>query len=95
MKTLSNDNSAQLRQETPHSVTSPRKQTISKALRRRAESLINDRTIDAAGRIWIRYALEINDAAGLAELVRRADAGEPLMNDSHLQEANNELSTKS
>ena len=54
---------------------------------RRAQSLINDRAIDRGARVWIRYALEINDGPGLAELVRRADAGEPIIDDSHLSEA--------
>lgn len=53
--------------ETPH--------VTSDALRRRAQSLLNDRSIDPQWRPIIRYALEINDP-WLAELVRRADAGE-------------------
>ena len=81
-----NDNSAQLRNETSHSVTSTTNIPIS-ALRHRAQSLLEDKTIGAAGRVWIRYALEINDVPGLTELVRRADAGEPIIDDSHLQEA--------
>ena len=38
---------------------------------------MNDRTIDAESRALIRFALEIDDPF-LAELVRRADAGESL-----------------
>jgi len=38
---------------------------------------VNDRTIDAESRALIRFALEIDDPF-LAELVRRADAGESL-----------------
>jgi len=87
-----NHNSAQLRDETPQQSTSTTNNTISDAVRRRAQSLINDRTIDAGGRAFIRYALEINDDSGLAELVRRADAGEPIIDDSHLLEANDEIS---
>ena len=52
------------------------------------------RTIDASERVWIRYALETNDASGLAELVRRADAGEPIIDDSHLLEEKEELSAE-
>jgi hypothetical protein len=85
--------SAQLRQATPNTTDSITNNTISDAVRRRAQSLIKDRAIDASGRTWIRYALEINDPA-LPELVRRADAGEPIIDDSHLLEANEEDSTE-
>jgi hypothetical protein len=87
---MSTHSSAQARAETPHATNSITNNTISDAIRCRAHSLINDRTIDPNERIWIRYALETNDAAGLAELVRRADAGEPIINDSHLVETNEE-----
>jgi hypothetical protein len=87
-----NHNSAQLRDETPQPATSITNKPISDAVRRRAQSLINDRTIDAGGRAFMRYALEINDEAGLSELVRRADAGEPIIDDSHLLEAHEEIS---
>ena len=83
---MSNDNSAQLRDETPHSVTSTKTNTISDAIKRRAQSLIKDRTIDASERTIIRYALEINDPC-LAGLVRRADTGESFIdNISALEE---------
>ncbi|MEN3328403.1 MAG: hypothetical protein V7638_3210 [Acidobacteriota bacterium] len=49
--------------------------TINIAVKRRAQSVINDRSIDAESRALIRFALEINDPL-LAELVRRVDAGE-------------------
>src|SRR5215213_5078632 len=81
--------SAHERLATPHATNSTTNNTISDAVRRRAHALINDRTIDASGRIWIRYALEINDPA-LQELVRRADAGEPIIDDAHPIEANEE-----
>jgi len=48
------------------------------ALKRRARAVLNDRSIDAQSRAIIRYALEINDP-WLAELVRRADAGESVV----------------
>src|ERR1041385_5364756 len=54
-----NHNSAQLRDETPHATNSITNKPISEALKRRAQSLINDRIIDASERTWIRYALEI------------------------------------
>jgi hypothetical protein len=47
------------------------------ALTRRAQAVLNDTSIDPQSRAIIRYALEINDP-WLAELGRRADAGEPL-----------------
>ena len=86
--------SAPERKATPHATTSTTNNTISDAVRRRAHALINDRTIDANERVWIRYALETNDAPGLAELVRRADAGEPIIDDAHLLESTEEFSTE-
>jgi hypothetical protein len=86
--------SAPERGATPHATNSTTNQTISDAVRRRAHALINDRTIDASERVWIRYALETNDTAGLAELVRRADAGEPIIDDSHLLEEKEDYSTE-
>src|SRR5215217_8392255 len=86
--------SAPERQATPHATNSTTNQTISDAVRRRAHALINDRTFDASERVWIRYALEANDAAGLSELVRRADAGEPIIDDSHPLGSTEEISTE-
>jgi hypothetical protein len=82
--------SAQLRDEKPQPTNSITNNSISDAVRRRAQALIEDKSIDSNGRTWLRYALEINDPM-LPELVRRADAGEPIMDDSHL-EANDEVS---
>ena len=90
---MSTHSSAPAREETPHATNSITNNPISDAVKRRAQSLIKDRTIDATERTWIRYALEINDPA-LPELVRRADAGEPIIDDSHLLEANEEISTE-
>src|SRR5215217_167729 len=64
-------------QETPHE-TETTQITISDALRRRAQSVINDRSIDPQWRNIVRYALEINDPL-LADLVRRAGAGEKII----------------
>jgi hypothetical protein len=86
--------SAPERHATPHATNSTTNQTINAAIKRRAQSLINDRTIDAGDRAFIRYALATNDAPGLSELVRRADAGEPIIDDSHLLETNDEISTE-
>ena len=61
--------------ETPHvNQTSPTN-TIINALKRRAQSVLNDQSIDPQSRAIIRYALETNDP-WLADLVRRADEGE-------------------
>ena len=86
--------SAPERGATPHATNSTTNNPISDAVRRRAHALINDHAIDANERVWIRYALETNDTAGLTELVRRADAGEPIIDDSHLLQANDEISTE-
>ena len=66
MKIMLNVNSALERNETPHT-NSPQNDTlkanrcISVADRRRAESVISDRSIDARSRAVICYALETND----------------------------------
>ena len=64
--------------ETPHSNQTSRTNTIINALKQRAQAVLNDRSIDAQSRAIIRYALETNDP-WLAELVRRADAGETVI----------------
>ena len=70
---MSTDSSA-TRRETPHVTKLSRTNTILNALRRRAEAVVNDKTIDPQTRAIIRYALEVNDP-WLARLVRYADAG--------------------
>jgi len=52
--------------------------TVSDATKRRAESVINDRTIDPQWRTIIRFALELNDPS-LDELVSRAAAGDNIV----------------
>ena len=64
-----NLNSAQLRQETPHT---------SDTLKRRALSIIKNKSIDAGTRLVIRYGLETNDPS-LGDLMRRVDAGETII----------------
>jgi len=66
---MTNLSSARLREETPH---------ISYALKRRVQSIINNKSIDPQTRALIRYALEINDP-WLPELVRCVDAGESIV----------------
>jgi len=72
MTIMANHSSATVR-ETPH--------VNQTSLKRRAESVLNDRSIDPESRAIIRYALEINDP-WLAELVRRAEAGETLTDEA-------------
>ena len=77
---MANHSSATVR-ETPHVNQTSRTNTIVNALRQRAQAVLNDRSIDPQSRAIIRYALEINDP-WLAELVRRADAGETLVDEA-------------
>ena len=74
---MSNLNSASLRDETPHS-TNASTATLSDALKRRAQAIINDRLTDAPTRALIRYGLEINDPS-LPELIRCIDNGESIL----------------
>lgn len=69
--------SARAQEETPHE-TDTTIITVSEATKRRAESVINDITIDPEWRTIIRAALELNDP-WLAELVSRAEAGENII----------------
>ena len=66
-----------MRHEAPHVNHTTRTGSITNALKRRAQGVLNDTSIDPQSRAIIRYAMEINDP-WLAELVRRADAGETL-----------------
>lgn len=78
------NHSASERDDAPHSINSTQNNTpkanqcIAVAYRRRAESVIKDRSIDAQTRTVIRYALETSDP-WLAELLRRVDAGEVII----------------
>ena len=72
---MASHSSASVRRETPHVNRTTRPNTIVNALKRRAQAVLNDRTIDAQSRAIIRYALATNDP-WLAELVRRADTGD-------------------
>ena len=78
---MSNLNSARLREETSQ---------ISDALKRRAQSIINDKSIDAETRVIIRYGLEINDP-WLAELVRCVDAGESIIENLYVQSSEEKI----
>lgn len=69
----------------PHPINSNQNQSISDALKRRAQSVINDKSIDAETRLIIRYGLEINDPC-LPELVRRVDAGENILDNLNISQ---------
>jgi hypothetical protein len=75
MKIMTTNTSATTREDTPHVLETSRTNSIINALKRRAQAVLNDRSIDPQTRAIIRYGLEINDP-WLAELVRRADSGE-------------------
>src|SRR5205085_1809822 len=93
MKLMTVHTRATQREETSHTINSTTTKTlnlnraagkiVSKALKRRAQSLINNTFIDATTRTIIRYALEINDVS-LSELVRRVDAGEIIVDGMNL-----------
>ena len=73
---MANDSSASVR-ENPH----VNQTSIINAIKERARAVISDPLIDAPSRAIIRYALETNDPL-LPELVRRADAGETLLDEA-------------
>ena len=77
---MTSHSSASAHEHTPHSTNSITN-TITEALKRRAQAVINDKSIDADARAVIRYGLEINDP-WLADLVRRVDAGETIVDES-------------
>jgi hypothetical protein len=56
------------------------------ALVRRAQAVLNDESVDPQSRAVIRYAMERNDP-WLARLVRRADAGEAVIDGIRVEEA--------
>jgi hypothetical protein len=82
---MANHSSATAREHTPHSNRQFRTNTIINALKRRAQAVVNDKSIDPRSRAILRYALEVNDP-WLARLVRRADAGEPIVDTLDFEE---------
>src|SRR5215207_3614685 len=81
---MNTHSSASVRVETPHEIETTQI-TISDALRRRAQSVINDSSIDPQWRNIVRYALEINDPL-LPDLVRRADADERIIDTTNFSQ---------
>ena len=80
---MTNLSSARPREETPH---------IGDALKRRAQSIINDKSIDAQTRSLIRYALEINDP-WLPDLVRCVDAGKSIIDNLFVPSSEEKIET--
>ncbi len=78
---MSNLSSARLREETPHN---------SDALKRRAQSIINDKSIDAQTRVIIRYGLEINDP-WLPQLVSCVEAGESIIDNRYVHSSEEKI----
>ena len=78
---MANHSSATVREHTSHANQTSRTNTIASALKRRAQAVLNDKSIDPQSRAIVRYALEISDP-WLAELVRRADEGEAIIKES-------------
>ena len=70
--------SATVCQQAPHGNRTTRTATIINALKRRAQAVLNDSSLDPQSRAIIRYAMETQDP-WLAELVRRADQGEGII----------------
>ena len=74
---MTSDSSATARPEAPHINRTTRTNMIMNALKQRAQTVLNDKSVDPQSRAIIRYALETNDP-WLARLVRSADAGEEI-----------------
>ena len=62
----------------PHVDRTTRTATIMNALVRRAQAVLNDKSLDANSRAILRYAMETHDP-WLGRLVRSADAGESII----------------
>jgi hypothetical protein len=75
---MASHSSATPREEAPHVTQTTRVTIISDAVRRRAQSVIKDKTIDPQWRTIIRAALELSDPC-VAEFVSRAKAGENIV----------------
>jgi hypothetical protein len=69
MKIMAKHVSATARSEKPH---------LSAAIKRRAQSLIKNNSIDAGTRTVLRYGLETDDPL-LPDLVRRVDDGDSII----------------
>lgn len=81
---MANHSSATALSESPH---------LSAAIKRRAQSLINGKALDAGTRFVLRYGFETNDPS-LADLVRRVDAGESIIDDRNFLQIEEENSVE-
>jgi len=95
---MASHSSATAREHTPRTINSFTNNTlnqtqISDDLRRRAESVIQDKSIDTRSRTIIRYAFEINDPM-LSELVQRVEEGECIVDDIVAADAPEDESTE-
>ena len=72
---MDSHSSVTARSEAPHATETNSTKTISDALKRRAQSVMKDRSLDPQWRTIIRAALELNDPC-VAEFLNRAEAGE-------------------
>ena len=72
---MASHSSANVRE--PHANQTTRTATIIDALKRRAQAVLNDESIDARSHAILRDALKTNDP-WLAELLRRTDEGESI-----------------
>ena len=86
---MANHSSASMRE--PHATRTTRTNAILNALTRRAQAVLNDKTIDPQSRAIIRYALETHDP-WLARLVRRAEAGEEVVDNMQSLETEEDVS---
>jgi hypothetical protein len=95
MKLMASHSSASVREQAPHSITNNKLKGNSHGddVQRRAWSLLRDKSIDEGSRSLIGYALEIHDPA-LAELVRRAEAGESVVDHISAADAPEDDSTE-
>ena len=76
-----NLNSAGLREETPH---------LNDSVRRRAQSLIDNKSIDAQSRAIIRYGLEIDDP-WLPKLVHCVETGESIIDNLYIHSSEEQI----
>ena len=79
---MASHSSATAHEHTLHTINSVTNNSLNQlairdALRRRAASVVRDKSIDGSSRAIIRYALKINDPM-LAELVQQVEDGESI-----------------
>ena len=78
---MDRNSNASMCEETPH---------LSETIKRRAQSIIDDKSIDAQTRVIIRYGLEINDP-WLPDLVRCVEAGECVVENLYVRSSKEKI----